>query len=417
MPASTQKETPEKYSGITLYPDPNENTCPAKSTGGSGSSLGQLYTSRATARVSLNSSTLILNIWKDGGNIELGEEVAATLPWDAYEMFNDLMGNSPYLSEEVLISAIENTAFSSLMIKLLMIANPHSTRSDEVMSALYERNPPLPETYIQEITGELGTVSQLDLLKADVAADRHMYNNLGEQIKRLYRSDTTHAWAMDSLLNFLGQDDQLGSRYELAFVQLESGYPALALSTLDEIPSQFDLNESEQADHDDFVYLHNIREQMIESSGSTGFLTENQINAMEGMLEANRPQVAAIAAALLCKNDPELVYNEIVLEPDTNSVPKRIIAVREKIKEPLFKLYPNPAYSQVIIAYDVSDKDYRLLKTEIYNIQGKLVMEKILDVKALQARIDLHHLSPGKYFVRLVGDGRILGTEKLSIGR
>ena len=211
------------------------------------------------------------------------------------------------------------------------------------MEALYQRNPPLPESYIQEITGELGTVSQLELLEADMAADRHLYNNLGEQIKRTYRSDTTNVWAKDSLLSFLGRDDQLTARYELASAQMEFGYPEAANLTLEDIPSAYELSATEEADHEKFTTLLGIKETMMESSVPIGCLSQAQTDDLMDFVEANRPLITAAAVAMLKQNDPDFVFNEIILQPDTNSVPKRALASLKSKKESLLKLYPNPA--------------------------------------------------------------------------
>jgi hypothetical protein len=138
----------------------------------------------------LNSAVIILNIWKDGGNIELGEEVATTEPWEAYQQFNELMGTSPYLSDEVLIEIINNPVFSDLMVKLIMIANPQSIRSVEVMVALEHRVPAMPQAYIDDIkASDDGTLSQLEILEANVSSYNHAIDMIGQNIKRNYRGN------------------------------------------------------------------------------------------------------------------------------------------------------------------------------------------------------------------------------------
>jgi hypothetical protein len=185
--------------------------------------ISTLYSNLGNAQVLLNSSQTMLNIWQDGGDADLDQQIETIDPWDVYIEFNSLLAESPYLSEDALIAIVENDAFTSLMVKLLMIANPHSSRSDFVMEALYNRLPPMPESYMEEIMAEEQTVSQLDLLKNDVATDYHLLRTIGEDIKHFYRNDTINEWAIDSLINFTSRQTDLFDKYELATIYLEHG--------------------------------------------------------------------------------------------------------------------------------------------------------------------------------------------------
>jgi hypothetical protein len=405
------------HSGINPIPKYDENTCPAKATGGGGTSLGQLYASRATAKVALNSSTLILNIWKDGGHLDLAEEIETTLPWEAYVEFNDLMGQSPYLSDEALIAIVNNPVFSSLMVKLLMVANPQSSRSDAVMNAIYDRNPPLSQSYIDEIVGELETISQLEMLEADMAADRHLFTNLGEQIKRWYRSDTTNVWANDSLLSFMSRDQRLASRYEYAAAQLEFGYPEAATQTLEDILSNFELTDVQYEDHQKFTTLMGLKQSMMQSEQPVGFLDEGEMDELMDLVEANRPQVSAAAVALLKQNDPDFVYDEIVLEPDTNSVPKRERVTIDKEPEKDLRLYPNPAYDYITVSCNLDQYVQSGYKLQLYNALGQLLYERALSNDNSEMLIPLGEYPAGNYHFILVGDGQHLANEKFTIIR
>jgi hypothetical protein len=123
--------------------------CQSKLSGGS--DISQSYTELITAFQAFNSAKLLLEITENGGIPELVEQVELTLPWEVYDQYNLLMLESPNLTEEVLIAAIENSEFPALLIKLLCLANPHSSRSADVMGALSLRVPALSSTDITEI--------------------------------------------------------------------------------------------------------------------------------------------------------------------------------------------------------------------------------------------------------------------------
>ena len=67
------------------------NPC-LSNTGGSGTSLTTLYGNLSNAQIALNSSITLLNIWKDGGNANLDQQVETTQPWDAYRLMAAFWG-------------------------------------------------------------------------------------------------------------------------------------------------------------------------------------------------------------------------------------------------------------------------------------------------------------------------------------
>jgi hypothetical protein len=101
----TLRYEPEYSSNIGLTQlVPPTNSCPSKLGGG-----GDIITETALlaqAQVALNSSVIIRDVWKDGGQTNLDEQVETTQPWEVYIQFNELISESPYLSDEVLMATI-----------------------------------------------------------------------------------------------------------------------------------------------------------------------------------------------------------------------------------------------------------------------------------------------------------------------
>ncbi len=368
--------------------------------------------------MALNSSRLILNIWENGGIADLDEEVETTAPWEVYEQFNDLMAESPYLSEDVIISVIENLSFTDLMVKLLMIANPHVIESDEVMDALYDREPPMPESYIDQILAEEGSISQLTLLRADVAADYHLVRNTGESIKRNYRRDTVNDYALDSLINFVSRQDELTDRYELADIYLTNGMFDDMQNCLDDIPNQFELSDQEYDDHQNYLDLYAIAEDLAELGTSIGQLDSNEVSLLNTIAGLNRPGISQMAVALLKANDPdEFIWDEIILAPDPGGEKSGQDNTKDKpaISQKVFSIYPNPAFSFVTVAYTVEENLHKQLSVVIHGSDGSKVIEQNLYGYTNEVIVDLTKLSSGIYTVSLMGDGKRIATEKLNL--
>ena len=413
----TYKAKPIYYNNIILTPMYTQNSCPSKSNAGS-IPINILYSNLATAQIALNSSSTLLNIWKDGGKANLKNEVKTTQPWDVYVEFNNLLAKSPYLSEDVLIATIKNPAFTSLMIKLIMIANPQASRSDKVMGVLYNRVPPLPQNYIDEIKAKGTTISQLDLLVNDVSADYHLLNVIGEDIKRNYRADTTNTWATDSLLVFVSRQPDLLNKYELATIYLNRGLYENMNTCLTNITKNFELTEQQLAEYTDYLTAFSIAQDIYANDKYAESLSGTQQNNLETILANNHSQVSQLALALLIRNNPDYKHLELVLVPTSSSGREIKPNIDATSKEDLlFKVYPNPANNYITIEYRTEDITYTKLWVEIIDATGRKVFVKELQGGNTEELLNLSSLSCGAYTIYLSADGMSLATEKLNIAK
>ncbi len=156
---------------------------------------------------------------------------------------------------------------------------------------------------------------------------------------------------------------------------------------------------------------------MMQSELPVGFLDEGEMDELMDLVEANRPQITAAAVAMLKQNDPEFVYNEIILEPDTNSVPERASASIADAKNAALKLYPNPAYDYITVSCELDQYVQSGYMLQLYNALGQLLYERALLVDNEELMIPLGGYPAGNYHFILVGDGKHLANEKLTIIR
>lgn len=155
----------------------------------------------------------------------------------------------------------------------------------------------------------------------------------------------------------------------------------------------------------------------MQSELPVDFLDEGEMDELMDLVEANRPQITAAAVAMLKQNDPEFVYNEIILEPDTNSVPKRASASIADAKNAALKLYPNPVYDYITVSCNLDQYVQSGYKLQLYNALGQLLYERALSVDNTEQMIPLGEYPAGNYHFILVGDGQQLANEKFTIIR
>ncbi len=405
---------PYVYSNITLnIRNSDENQCQLKY--GSIHNLSQGYAALASAQVAYNSSNLTLNIWKNGGIENLEQELELVLPWEAYQQYNELMSISPYVAVDALIAMIENPSFTNLMVKLVCVANPHASRNDAVLGALYDRNPPMPEQYIEEIMDESDTYSPLDELEGNAAADYHLVRTVGNEIIRLYYADTVNLWAADSITQFLSRLPGLEDRYAYALHCLRSGDFSTMQTVLDEIPSQFELCERENIEYGFMTEMFSLLSMIRENDLQPGDLSGEQIEPLLLMLETEGPIRNALAIAILLWNDPSFEYYEPILDP-VNYQMRKARPQKSVAKETIvLRLYPNPARDYFTVYYKVPDALRNSLSLQVKDASGRMVLQHPLPKNAFEHMIDTGSLNKGVYTVILLNNKSMLKAEKLVI--
>lgn len=412
--ATTGRMEPVIYSNIT----PNilqsgEAQCIPKT--GSLQNLSQAYASMGTAQVAFNSSKLILDIYRNNGIPDLGEQVETTQPWEAYQEFNNLMSISPYLDAEVVLAMVQNDVFTSLMVKLVCVANPQAARNDAVLEALYHRIPPMPEQYMEEILDESGSYSPLDELIGNAAADLHLVRTVGDDIIRMYLADTTNAWSSDSLTAFLSRRPGLEDRYVYALHCMRNGNQESWQATLEDIPSNFSLPDREQLEYESYLEVFNILNDIRSNDLQRGDLTPEQTETLMLMLETEGTVDKSLAIALLKWNNPNLEYHEPILEPIYYQARKGKPQKAFYTGKVQFSLYPNPARDYVTLSYLVPENQKNSLTVQLKDATGKIVLSKHLPPNSSEYILDTKTLTKGVYTVVLLHNDRFVQTAKLVI--
>ncbi|MFZ4401641.1 MAG: T9SS type A sorting domain-containing protein [Bacteroidales bacterium] len=378
--------------------------------------LSILYQGLAENTSAYNSSKLILKIWLDGGNTEvLLQTIELTYPWEAYELFQSLIVASPYLSEDVLIEAIASEdVLPAEMLKLVLLANPQSIRSDRVMEALAGRINPFPTDWIDEILAADAIISPVEDLQADVsyyAAMRKYYLDL---LKQYYLADT-NSNAIDSLQNLLSGETDLDSRFELVFINLAMGNIEKVYEDLDIIRSLVQIEDEEG------IQIYDYLEQIIpliyqlDHEGSNWDEIEDSI--IIDLSENNNNLAGALAKALRLHYDSTYTLQEPIYTNTTQTEYTKPPHAQHNIKQAdknKFSITPNPASDYIVIKYN-TDQTINDALLIIYDIQGKLILQQKLNNKSNQDIVDIKSLTNAYYHCKLLINGKQQFVEKLII--
>ena len=352
----------------------------------------------------------------DGGEtFEMVSEVVYSYPAEALQLRDQLLQQSPYLSDTVLSSAIEKeNVLNNAMVRDVLVANPQSAKSVELMQKLDERWETMPEYMKDEIAEGAVIVSPKEQLEADItmakAESEGWYNRLiGETLR------DTSSYTQENLAGLLEVRQRAANDYMKVIYAYETGNVQSGLNTLESIPALYGYNEQQMVDHNKFTEFYqlladaqlNIRPiQLIDSTEAISF--SNHITNIT-FLQENWLRNSLLAAG-------KLNYMEQYILPDVTKSEIAGIPKKKSTKtNEYIKLFPNPANDYLVIEYKVSNNENS--KIMITDMMGKQVDQIILPKTADQIIYVTSKLIAGAYNCSLYIDNDRKFTVTFSVIR
>jgi hypothetical protein len=169
------------------------------------------------------------------------------------------MGKSPYLSDSVLMAAIEKeNVLPNVLIKDILVANPQAAKSNEVMDKVEEKSNPLQQDLLAEVLLGQYIIAAKEKLEANVAYYKHKRSTSLKYLKQLYSNDTVNAWAHDSLIFLLESENGLNEKYELIFEYIGMNNWTAANNLLGSLPSLYSMNTQQQEIYQEMQQLSGV---------------------------------------------------------------------------------------------------------------------------------------------------------------
>ena len=422
LPSTTYKVYPDnvstlvgRYNTQKIYID-KSTVCPTNSTSVIINPWNGL-TALNTKDQLINSAQLMYDIWVDGGNTQaLLDAVNLSYPWEAFELYNNLISKSPYLSDEVLIKAIENEdGLPALMLKYVLLANPQAVRSSKVMDALYKRNNPFPEEWIDELKQGPEVVSPREQLEAQIAYYTQERQLVFNELKNLYREDTTGYYTQDSIIELLRKDIEPVSYYQLASYYLNIKEDRMFQDIMDSIAIKFNYTEEQMLAHQDYADYFEITKYLRDNNNDYAKLSEEQKNKLYQLAEHDRNYTSAYARFLLKLIDTNFVYQEPIYLPDENNKLKMSRPIKQlKQENNLLKVFPNPATDYFIVEYNITDA-VKGASLEVVDMMNRKVESITIKTAKGQRLIQTKAIAKGIYHCYLINNAKIIKQTKITV--
>ena len=389
-----------------------EGSCPSNL--GSGIDILEEKSTLSTEAIQITAYNDTLNQLVDGGDTEsLNFDVQTSFPNEALQVRQELLDESPYLSDTVMKSAIDKeNVLPNAMIRDVLVANPHSAKSATILEILDDRFDPMPEYMMAEIMGGLNVTGTIEILERKLVRHSSIRGKSLTKLLRYYKNDTINAWASDSLIALLQNEQNPVARYQLAFLYLDIEDSLSVVNTLNNIPDEFTLDDNQQTLHDLYDDLFNV---LLEAQSDTTGLDSLDFQSLQN-IAINQNCLPGICARNILMTNGLINYQEQLYFPDylkSSPVWENIKPLAE-IKDNLLKVFPNPTDSYFIIEYDLNETEGNGTII-ISDLTGKQVLRFTVKDKKNQRVIATNRYPAGMYIVQLLVVGELKESCKINI--
>jgi len=299
------------------------------------------------------------------------------------------------------------------MLRDVLVANPQSTKSVEVLQKLDERDDPMPAYMMDQIMQGQNYYGHKELLEQKLARHKTKKGISMTKLLHSYLADTTDfAGTNDSITGLLETDNELYSHYQLTMKYLGMRDSANAYSTFYNIPVEFDVNTKQEEEYDLYEDLIDLQWQMMNDTTMPDSLIVDDLLDIEQYYNT----VPGIYARNILIGLGELEYDEPIYFPDftKSTAIKQFDWPQETKNESRLRLFPNPAGAYFIVEYELIEFEGEIA-LEVIDLRGIVKEKKNLKGKQNQFMVATNDYNQGIYIVKLLVNGLLIETVKITI--
>jgi len=316
-------------------------------------------------------------------------------------------------------SAIEREAvLPNEMIRDVLVANPQSAKSDDVLNTLNDRFVAMPDSMLAEILEGRDQLSPKEALEAEIALHLQYYNDAYNKLVSFYLTDSTFSGSADSIVAFLESEGDLDGQYLLASEYLSTGDTAGMDRTLNAIPEIFVLDCVRERQHQDYLTYFTFLKSLYVQNKDIYHIDSAQIEQLTTFCaEASEP-IASLGRNILIGNAIVDYIEPIFLPDDLKSTPeKHFIRTSAFKKECYLKLFPNPASHYLIAEYNTQmiSSEGKDLTLTISTSEGKILEIRLIKKPQDQQLIEITGYKPGLYLCCIKSGTKIVSSRKFTV--
>ncbi|MFH2143799.1 MAG: T9SS type A sorting domain-containing protein [Bacteroidota bacterium] len=323
---------------------------------------------------------------------------------------NELLNASPYLSDEIMIAALEDkpTPLPPGHVQQVIVAN--SPVTDPVYDAVLNRN--LPNGIMKNIDN-----AQLGVSEREKAERRIIWYEA--QVQTLENTKVNYYIKSDDMAtakSLLAMSTYPEQHKRLAEIYLYENDFAAVINTLDDIIGYSD--ESNMSNNLAYVELMELQAELYQAGSDFYNMDEEQEQIVRDIAETDGSTALSAQMILFLVYDEEFQHCTI-LKLDTGNTKRMIFENSEsnstpiEVLVPFAKLYPNPNNGNMELQYYFDKgQDGNIA---IFDNVGRKVIQYDLDAGKNHLNISNDKLENGIYVYKITSGGKTIVEEKLII--
>ncbi|MBX2909999.1 MAG: S8 family serine peptidase [Chitinophagales bacterium] len=352
----------------------------------------------------------------DGGNTALMKQaVENSGTSEIWQLRQKLLGESPYLSKEVLKESSDKTnVLPDAVIFEIFAANPDGVKDEKLMKYLSEKVKPLPEWMIELLQNGSNQTTPRTFLEAAISntkaqRDRTITYLVQDMIsKQQENEEIDHP----QLRSWLAAYQTPHGDYQIVDDYFETGNYSAALSILSTIPTVYSLNEKEAEEFTGLQSLFNVLSTVHSTNRNIFLLNENERSAIQNLAD-NGEGIAKVRACNILSfvYGTECNYNLKLPEANHFFKTDNAPAGKDNPLLPFINAFPNPAKDYIEFSYNlpVGAMEGAL---SITDLKGMVIHKQQLTAKYGQIAIDTRQWQQGAYLYILSANGKMVANHK-----
>jgi hypothetical protein len=382
----------------------------------------QLLVEKDAAKANAETVTMQLQNTLDGGNTSsLTFDIIGSIPPEALDLRDELLQKSPYLSDTVLKTTIQQeNVLPNAMVRDILIANPQAAKSEDIMAKLDERWEPMPDYMKEEIETGIAVIGGREQLEALRDGWKQQESFLFNRIIGNYLSDTVNQNAITELKTYLQSENTAQAGFTLVDLNLHQNDYVGAIQAISTMQANLTLTAYESQQAIDYLTLAGILQGLQTDTIALYALDSTNAIPMFTLYNSSENKATAIARDILITAGL-LDYQEPINGGDyskSGSIEMTTTKPGSSTKHSVDQLsvFPNPANTYSILEYvlpaNISSADIRICTQsgiQIWQQDIKKVRDQII--------VDLTGFSTGSYLVTLNTGMKTISSKSLIISR
>lgn len=295
---------------------------------------------------------------KDGGDTPgTSIDIETAQPEDTWDLRDNLLGKSPYLSREILEQAANKTEVlpNSVLMDILS-ANPDELKDPNFIHFLETKNEPLPGYMIDILMDVAAGTTYKTALLNQMAVQKRIQTLSAKEILNSLINETEQDNA--SIRNWLGALKSLTADMQIAALLIREGSYTDADTLLEMIPELYNLEGEALNSYLDNKFMLNFKRNLQQSNRNYMQLDSTELAQLEIISENHDGLARASARAILELFYGHDKYCDCLEEASNKSTRYLAPSFAGSEDSPLhIVVSPNPANHYVEFSYELSEID------------------------------------------------------------